>query len=189
MTAILKQHHINHLLPTGEAATEWKRLLNEIQMLLHMSEVNLRREERGVAPINSLWLWGEGVLPHQADTDVTHVYADDAVTKGMAKLNHIKHSALTDPIYAMQKDGHSLVLINQLDGPCNYGDTSAWLDEMLHVVEDWLKPIIETAASLDADVNIYPCNGVRYHFNNNNFNISKLMFWKKSRLQDYVDTQ
>jgi len=185
--------NINQLMPTGEAASEWRRLLNEAQMLLHMSEVNQGREERGVAAVNSLWLWGEGVLPHQAYTDVTHVYADDTVTTGIARLNRIRHSALTDPIvlaYAMQNEGHSLVLINQLDGPCNYADTSAWLDEMLEVVEDWLNPIIETAKSLDADVNIYPCNGLRYHFNNNNkFNISKLMFWKKDRLQDYVDTQ
>ncbi len=185
--------NINHLMPTGEAASSWRRLINEAQMLLHMSEVNQRREQRGVTAVNSLWLWGEGVLPHQGSTDITHVYADDPVTTGIAKLNHIKHSALTDPIalaYAMQNDGHSLVVINQLDGPCNYADTSAWFEAMLEVVEDWLKPIIETAKSLDADVNIYPCNSVRYHFNNNNkFNISKLMFWKKDRLQDHVDTQ
>ena len=184
--------NINHLMPTGEAASSWRRLLNEAQMLLHISEVNQRREQRGVAAVNSLWLWGEGVLPHRGSTDVTHVYANDSVTTGLAKLNHIKHSALTDPIvlaYAMQHDGHSLVVIDQLDGPCNYADTSAWLEAMLEVVEDWLNPIIETAKSLDTDVSIYPCNGVRYHFNNNNkFNISKLMFWKKDRLQDHVDT-
>ncbi len=185
--------NINHLMPTGESASRWRRLLNEVQMLLHMSEVNQQREQGGMATVNSLWLWGEGILPQRGDTDITHVYADDSVSTGIAKLNHIKHSSLTDPIvlaYAMQDDGHSLVLIDQLDGPCNYGDTSAWLEEMLEVVEDWLKPIIETAKSLDVDVNIYPCNGVRYHFNNNNkFNISKLMFWKKDRLQDHVDTQ
>ncbi len=185
--------NINHLLPTGEAAADWKRLLNEIQMLLHMSEVNQGREDRGVAPVNSLWLWGEGVLPQRGKTSVTHVYTDDAVTTGIAKLNQIKHSVLTDPIVladAMRNDGHSLVVLKQLDGPCNYGDTSAWLDEMLELVADWLKPLIETAKSLDADVNIYPCNGVRYHFSNNNkFNISKLMFWKKDRFQDHVDTQ
>jgi hypothetical protein len=185
--------NINHLMPTGEAAASWRRLLNEVQMLLHISEVNQQREQRGEATVNSLWLWGEGTLPQPGNTDVTHVYADDSVTTGIAKLNHIRHSALTDPIAlacAMKNDGHSLVLIDQLDGPCNYGDTSAWLEDMLEVVEDWLSPIIETAASLDADVNIYPCNGVRYHFNpNNKFNISKLMFWKKDRLQDHVDTQ
>ena len=186
--------NINRLMPAGEAASGWRRLLNEAQMLLHISEVNQRREEKGLATVNSLWLWGEGVLPHQGSTDITHVYANDSVTTGLAKLNHTRHSALTDPIalaYAMQHDGHSLVVINQLDGPCNYADTSAWLEEMLEVVEDWLKPLIETAKkSQDVDVNIYPCNGVRYHFSNNNkFNISKLMFWKKDRLQDHVDTQ
>jgi hypothetical protein len=185
--------NVNHLMPAGEAASSWRRLLNESQMLLHISEVNQRREERGIATVNSLWLWGEGVLPQQGSTDITHVYTDNSVATGIAKLNHIRHSALTDPItlaYAMQHGGHSLVLFDQLEGPCNYADASAWLDEMLEVVEDWLNPIIETAKSLDADVNIYPCNGVRYHFSNNNkFNISKLMFWKKGRLQDHVDTQ
>jgi hypothetical protein len=185
--------NINHLMPTGEAAAGWRRLLNEAQMLLHMSEVNQRREERGEAAVNSLWLWGEGVLPNPGTTDVTHVYADDAVATGVAKHHHIRHSSLTDPIalaHAMKHAGHSLVVIDQLDGPCNYSDSSAWLDEMPEVVEDWLNPLIETAKLLDADVYIYPCNGVRYHFSNNNkFNISKLMFWKKDRLQDHVDTQ
>ena len=185
--------NINHLMPTGEAAAGWRRLLNEAQMLLHMSEVNQRREESGETTVNSLWLWGEGALPHPGSTDVTHVYADDSVATGIAKLYQIRHSKLTDPISlacAMKHDGHSLVVIHQLDGPCNYSDTSAWIEEMLEVVEDWLNPLIETAKSLDADVCIYPCNGVRYHFNNKNkFNISKLMFWKKDRLQDHVDTQ
>lgn len=185
--------NVNHLLPRGEAAARWKPLLNEIQMLLHMSEANQRREQRGLAAVNSLWLWGEGVIPGHVTKDITHVYTDDAATTGLAKLAGIEYSALTDPItlaYAMQQQGHSLVTLNQLDGPCNYGDTATWLDELSDLVVDWLAPLIETANSLDADVNIYPCNGVRYHFSNNNkTGISKLIFWKKDRLQDYVETQ
>jgi hypothetical protein len=185
--------NINHLLPTGEAAARWKPLLNEIQMLLHMSDVNQQREDRGMVPINSLWLWGEGALPARGQNDITHVYADDALTRGMARLGQIQFSSLTDPVplaYAMQRHGHSLVSIRQLDGPCNYSDTPAWLNELTGVIEDWLEPLIETADSLDAEVNIYPCNGVRYHFSNKNkFRISDLVFWKKHRLQDYVETQ
>jgi len=185
--------NINHLLPTGEDADRWKPVLNEIQMLLHMSDVNQQRESRGLLPVNSLWLWGEGVLPDQGDTNITHVYADDALTRGAAKIDQIKISPLTDPIalaYSMQHDGHSLVCLKQLDGPCNYGDVAAWGDELGDVVEDWLEPLIDTAKSLDAEVNIYPCNGVRYHFDNKyKFSISDLIFWKKDRLQDYVETQ
>ena len=184
--------NINTLLPTGASAADWKRLLNEAQMLLHMSAVNEQRENRGVQPVNSLWLWGQGVLPGKGSTDITHVYSDDAVTTGLAKLHDIRHSALTDPVvlaYAMKQNGHSLVWMDQLQAPCLYGDTAAWLDEMLELVACWLEPLITTAASLDAEVNIYPCNGVRYHFDNKNkLNISRLMFWKKGRLQDHVDS-
>ncbi len=185
--------NVNHLLPKGAAAGDWKRLLNEIQMLLHISEVNQAREQRGLAAVNSLWLWGEGLLPQPGSTDVTHVYTDDAAATGIAKLGAVRHSTLIDPIalaYAMRNAGHSVAVIKQLDGPCNYGDTTAWLDEMLDLVADWLNPLLATAKSLGAEVCIYPCNGVRYHFSNNNkFNISKLMFWKKDHLRDYVDTQ
>lgn len=185
--------NINHRLPRGADATAWKRLLNESQMLLHISEVNQAREQRGQPAINSLWLWGEGVLPRPGKSDVTRVYADDAAVAGIAKLNAIRHAALTDPVVvaqAMRHAGHSVVVIDQLDGPCNYGDTAAWLDHMLELVSDWLEPLLATARSLNANVNIYPCNGVRYHFGNNNkLNIARLMFWKKDRLGDYVDTQ
>ena len=185
--------NINQLLPGGEAAASWRRLLNESQMLMHISEVNQRREQQGQASINSLWLWGEGVLPQTGDTDITRVYANDAVATGIAKLNKVRHSTLSDPLelaQAMQQQGHVLASLNQLEGACHYGDTAAWLEDMLELVADWIEPLLAAAKSLDADVNIYPCNGVRYHLGHNNkFNIKKLMLWKKDRLQDHVDTQ
>ena len=184
--------NVNHLLPGGKEAPRWRRLLNEAQMLLHMSAVNQAREQRGLPAINSLWLWGEGVLPAAGRSDITQVYADESAATGIARLNHIRHSALTDPIvvaYAMKQPGHSLVVLDQLAGPCNYGDTTAWLEDMLGLVADWLNPLLATARSLEADVCIYPCNGVRYHFGpNNRLNISRLMFWKKERLRDHVET-
>ena len=185
--------NVNRLLPGGAESARWRRLLNEAQMLLHMSAVNQAREQRGLATINSLWLWGEGVLPAAGSSDITHVYADAAVATGIARLNRIRQSALTDPIviaYAMKHPGHSVVLLDQLTGPCSYGDTRAWLEDMLELVADWLDPLLETARSLEADVRIYPCNGVRYHFGHNNkLSISKLMFWKKESLRDHVETR
>ena len=195
-TTPLKQaigRNVNSLLPTGEGAAQWKRILNEVQMLMHMSEVNEQREQRGLPPINSLWFWGEGRLPRTGNCDLSHVYADDALTAGLARHGRIKHSALTDPLalaYAMKHDGHSLVSLQQLNGPLSYGDVTLWLVSMRELVEDWLKPLIDAASRLDADVSIYPCNGLRYHLRQNNkFELSMLMFWKKDRLQDHVDTQ
>ena len=195
-TTPLKQavgRNINPLLPTGEDANAWKRILNEVQMLMHMSAVNQQREQRGLPAINSLWFWGEGRLPQPGHCDLSHVYADDAVTTGLARLGHITHSPLTGPLVladAMKHDGHSLVSLQQLGGPVSYGDATAWLESMRALVEDWLQPLIDSGRRLNSDISIYPCNGLRYHLRRNNkFELSKLMFWKKDRLQDHVDTR
>ncbi|HPQ94447.1 MAG: hypothetical protein KDI44_07360 [Thiothrix sp.] len=36
----------------------WRRMLTELQMLLHQHPVNRVREREGLLPVNSLWLWG-----------------------------------------------------------------------------------------------------------------------------------
>jgi len=46
----------------GDPAT-FHRLLSEIQMILHDHPVNRQRAIAGHAPVNSLWLWGGGMLP------------------------------------------------------------------------------------------------------------------------------
>jgi len=44
--------------PQDEASRPWRRLLNDIQMIWHDHPVNATRTEQGLAPINSLWLYG-----------------------------------------------------------------------------------------------------------------------------------
>ena len=46
--------------PGGDAMRAWRRLANEIQMTWHEHPVNKAREERGLPPINGLWLYGGG---------------------------------------------------------------------------------------------------------------------------------
>jgi hypothetical protein len=48
-------------LPTGAAAAQWSRLLNEIQMAWHVHPVNTARESRGEPTINGVWLHGGAV--------------------------------------------------------------------------------------------------------------------------------
>ena len=50
-------------MPTGPDAVRLKQLMNETQMLFHAHGVNSAREDAGRPLINSLWLWGGGVLP------------------------------------------------------------------------------------------------------------------------------
>ncbi len=55
--------------PQEDSLREWRRLLNEIQMVWHEHPVNIARAERGEVPINSLWLFGgaKGWSPTQVE--------------------------------------------------------------------------------------------------------------------------
>jgi hypothetical protein len=44
--------------PQDASMKAWRKLLNEIQMVWHHHPVNQQRMERGLEPINSLWLYG-----------------------------------------------------------------------------------------------------------------------------------
>jgi len=48
----------NKYLPTSGDVDAYRRTIAEIEMALHEHPVNLSRAERGLPPINSLWLWG-----------------------------------------------------------------------------------------------------------------------------------
>ena len=52
----------------GPAARRWRALLTEAQIVLHNHPWNARRAARGLKPVNSLWLWGGGVLPDHVAT-------------------------------------------------------------------------------------------------------------------------
>lgn len=49
---------VNDWWPQDIAARPWRRLINELQMLWFESPVNQTRAAQGLAPINSLWLFG-----------------------------------------------------------------------------------------------------------------------------------
>jgi hypothetical protein len=50
--------NISSFMPSGEGASTWNQLQNEIQMLLFNHPVNLAREAQGQPVINSLWCHG-----------------------------------------------------------------------------------------------------------------------------------
>jgi hypothetical protein len=76
----LSQH-----LPQGADGRRWRVLLNEIQVLLHQHPMNAERRARGLAPINSLWLWGGGSLPDRVYSELSGVVSDDLLLSALAK--------------------------------------------------------------------------------------------------------
>src|SRR5690606_2995729 len=52
----------------GPAARRWRALMTEAQIVLHNHPWNPRRAAAGLKPVNSLWLWGGGVLPGRVES-------------------------------------------------------------------------------------------------------------------------
>ncbi|MGQ2980521.1 MAG: phosphoglycerate mutase [Polaromonas sp.] len=65
MDTLLGRHLTRSLLDgAGTPAATLRRLQNEMQMLLYTHPVNEARQQQGLAPVNSFWVSGAGVLDH-----------------------------------------------------------------------------------------------------------------------------
>lgn len=67
-------------------ARRWRSLLNDAQITLHQHPRNAQRVAAGLAPVNSLWFWGAGTLPHQVRAPFTQVLGDDPGLHAFARL-------------------------------------------------------------------------------------------------------
>ncbi|MFQ6003894.1 MAG: hypothetical protein ACE5OQ_00180 [Woeseia sp.] len=72
----------DEFMPSGESAADYHRLSGEIQMCLHDHEVNLRREEHGLMPVNSIWFWGGGMAPDKTVEPLPPLFGDDPLFTG-----------------------------------------------------------------------------------------------------------
>jgi hypothetical protein len=76
-------------LPQGAQGRRWRLLLNDMQIELHQHPLNAQRRAQGLAPVNSLWLWGGGRLPSVVSTDLRGVISDDLLLAALAQRAEI----------------------------------------------------------------------------------------------------
>ena len=86
---------VSGALPRGPDAARWHRWMNEVQMALHECPVNVERERRGAAPVNSVWVWGAGSLPSAGDVPApfVRVWTDNALLRGLARHSGVECGA------------------------------------------------------------------------------------------------
>lgn len=109
-TAEVMGSRVGEVLPRGEDALAWQRVMTEIQMQFHMSPINRQRSENGFLEINSLWFWGGGELPGAASqTGVDCVVSADPLALGLARLGGIEVYA-ADPLSHIKAGRASHVL-------------------------------------------------------------------------------
>jgi hypothetical protein len=117
--------------PQGPDAARWKRIMYELQMLLHQHPVNEAREARGELPVNSLWLSGQGRLPaHTKAASFACVYAQQPIARGLGTLGGAKVEAL--PLlqdYLVASTNNDLLVIDAKRPDC-----ADWLRAMQSLV-------------------------------------------------------
>ena len=79
---VIDQQLPNDYMPKNDATGTYHSLRGEVEMALHDHAVNIRRESQGLAPVNSLWLWGGGFAPDQETVPHPPLFANDPLLKG-----------------------------------------------------------------------------------------------------------
>ena len=133
-------------LPQGDAALDWHRVINEAQMVLHEHAVNVAREARGAALVNSVWLWGGGAAPAIGRPLYPAAWGDDALTRSLAAAAGIARRDLPGngaawlTATAAAGDDHLLVL-DQLSDALRVGGIAAWREQLALFERDWMAPL------------------------------------------------
>ncbi|MCW9014447.1 MAG: hypothetical protein OQL06_11740 [Gammaproteobacteria bacterium] len=171
---------IKHFLPAGEHALNWRRLLNETQMLFHTNEINEQREASRQLTINSLWLWGEGEVFQAAEQVAWDwVMSNEPVASGMAIASHCQLLPFNNyPDSLVEQAGHGLLVIDDLMGPLSYGDVSAWSSALEKMCTQWIEPLNQLLTGRQLEqINLYSGDGRCYKIT-----ASKLKkFWLRPR--------
>lgn len=127
-------------LPQGDEAREWRRLINEAQVLLHNHPLNTAREAEGRPMANSLWPWGAGPLPAGAVAPAPHILADHPLARGLAKLAGVTASPVPSRFENAVPQG--LTLLEGLSESAQSLDAATWRVGLTELETRWFAPAL-----------------------------------------------
>jgi hypothetical protein len=112
ITAISKQQALGRKVSKQLDSASGAAVLNEIQMLLHQHGVNAEREQAGLLPVNSLWLWAGGEYASSLVQPYTVVMANEPLLQGLAGE---RCRPLPESAAHLSQQGACLVVLDDMD--------------------------------------------------------------------------
>jgi hypothetical protein len=137
--------HATPDLPAGPDGPRWRRLLAEVQPVLHAHAVNRRREDAGLPTVNSLWPWGAGRLPSGARHAFDRLLADEPLLRGLAIAAGMETHPL--PVRFGSERGTALAHVSHLVMPAASFDATAWRTALTALETEWLAPALAALRS------------------------------------------
>jgi hypothetical protein len=132
-------------MPNGDDRVNLIQLMNDIQMTLHDSDVNKKREQENALPINSIWFWGYGELPKIIDRHWSFVASDEMLAKGLSMVAATPFEELTDSYLELKKTDsnyNGLIVINSCQKFSHYHDLEGWLEALMFYESNWFNPLM-----------------------------------------------
>ncbi|MFO8025628.1 MAG: hypothetical protein R6U90_10795, partial [Thiohalophilus sp.] len=146
---------------------EWRRLMNEVQMLLHDHPVNQQRAAEGRLTVNSLWLWGGGHKPHKSAVRWQQVYTDDWLLDALARFHHVSSEDLPVSAETLLQEcrGEILLDIEDCVQPLRQQDPFVWVTAVQQFKILWLQPLLAGLQKKRFQrLTLLPADGKRYVF-------------------------
>jgi hypothetical protein len=173
--------------PRGSDARRWGRLMNEVQMLFHGSEVNRRREQQRRPPISGIWTWGGGGMPPRRPADPGGrpdlVCGDDVLSVGLARWAGVAHQPLRDGILPARNPGdRTLVAWTGLQRALDRTDAQAWCDALVDLDAQLASAQRRLGRGELAGLTVDTCAGVNYRLTRGRLR----RFWQRGRWIDHL---
>ena len=160
---------IAEALPDHPEARYWRRILNEIQVALHNSPVNVRRRSMGKREINSVWFWGGGFLPDAAPRFLVEtVYSEDPVSRGLAIINDCRLKGQLEALDASFSEDGEVVLID-------WTVTSSDPEEEMALLEGLVGRLLHLADHGRLELTLYDGSGEGRRYGS----VDRRRFWRR----------
>ena len=181
--------NVHPLLPQGSDRKAWHMRLNEIQILLHTSPVNVAREARGLLPANSVWFWGGGRLPQVGAVRWVQMWSDEPLAQGLARLAGLPSGPLLangTELLALSGGGEQLLVLG-LPAPIpstglrtglSQADAEAWQTALERLAHGWLTPLMAAVhAGTLTELTLLSDTGTSFHYRRRH----RWRFWRRPR--------
>ncbi len=132
---------IRGMLPEGPEGARWQQLSNEMQMLLHGHPLTEAREERGMLPVNALWLWGNGVAELRDTCAYAAVGSDEDLAGIFAAAAGARYAGWTGPWRAEAGEGEQLLVWTGLRNALRCNDLAGWRAALQAFERGCLQPL------------------------------------------------
>lgn len=137
-------------MPVGEDAMLWRKLLNEVQMLLFHHPVNMAREQRGEPTINSVWIWGGGHLPVLTGETQRRVFCNHPDWLALAKYAGSDVGSLPDR-WGKKIPQQALIVMDEPVRLLQGNDIDGWLKAIKDFESNWLQPMLVSGLAFRID--------------------------------------